>query len=81
MTAAVGAAGWRVRGRSARHAVEIEGEAVGPPAVLPVPVPGRREVEDRSHQHLAGRLRVVVRAGRRTVFAGESSLAGLERWA
>jgi hypothetical protein len=81
MTAAVGAAGWRVRGRSARHAVEIEGEAVGAPAVLPVPVPGRREVEDRSHQYLAGRLRVVVRAGRRTVFRGESSLAGLERWA
>jgi hypothetical protein len=44
-------------------------------------VPGRREVEDRSHQYLAGRLRVVVRAGRRTVFSGESALAGLERWA
>ena len=81
MTAAVGEAGWRVRARSARHAVEIEGEAVGAPAVLPVPVPGRREVEDRSHQYLAGRLRVVVRRGRRTVFAGESELAGLERWA
>jgi hypothetical protein len=81
MTAAVGETGWRVRGRSARHAVEIEGEAVGPPAVLPVPVPGRREVTDRSHQYLAGRLRVVLRRGRRTVFAGESALAGLERWA
>jgi hypothetical protein len=81
MTAAVGAAGWRVHGRSARHSVEIEGEAAGAPAVLPVPVPGRREVTDRSHQHLAGRLRVVVRAGRRTLFAGESLLAGLERWA
>ncbi|MEA2135801.1 MAG: hypothetical protein QOC68_3710 [Solirubrobacteraceae bacterium] len=81
MTTAVGAAGWRVHGRSARHTVELEGEAVGPPAVLPVPVPGRREVTDRSHQYLAGRLRVVLRRGRRTVFAGESSLAGLERWA
>jgi hypothetical protein len=80
MTAAVGAAGWRVRARSARYAVEIEGEAVGAPAVLPVPVPGRREVEDRSHQYLAGRLQVTLRRGRRTVFAGESALAGLERW-
>jgi hypothetical protein len=81
MTAAVGSAGWRVHGRSARHAVEIEGEAAGAPAVLPVPVPGRREVEDRSHQYLAGRLRVTLRRGRRTLFAGESVLAGLERWA
>jgi hypothetical protein len=81
MTAAVGAAGWRVRARSARHEVEVEGEAAGAAAVLPVPVPGRREVTDRSHQYLAGRLHVVVRRGRRTVFAGESVLAGLERWA
>ena len=40
MTAAVGESGWRVRGRSARHALELEGEAAGPPAVLPVPGPG-----------------------------------------
>jgi hypothetical protein len=81
MTAAVGEAGWRVRARSARHSLELEGEAAGAPAVLPVPVPGRREVEDRSQQYLAGRLRVTLRRGRRTVFAGESVLAGLERWA
>jgi hypothetical protein len=81
MTASVGTAGWRVHGRSGRHTVEIEGEAAGRPAVLPVPVPGRREVTDRSHQYLAGRLRVALRQGRRTVFAGESALAGLERWA
>jgi hypothetical protein len=81
LESAVGAAGWRVRARSARHAVEVEGEAVGAPAVLPVPVPGERRVEPRSHQYLAGRLRVVVRRGRRTRFAAESALAGLERWA
>jgi hypothetical protein len=81
MTAAVGEGGWRIRARSARFALEIEGEAVGEPAVLPVPVPGRREVEDRSHQYLAGRLRVSLRRGRRVVFAGESVVAGLERWA
>ena len=81
MTAQVGAAGWRIHGRSARWAVEIEGEAAGAPAVLPVPVPGRRAVEHRSHHHLTGRLAVSVRRGRRTLFAGESGLAGLERWA
>jgi hypothetical protein len=81
MTAAVGEGGWRIRARSARYGLELEGEAVGEPAVLPVPVPGRREVEDRSHQYLAGRLRVSLRQGRRVVFAGESVVAGLERWA
>jgi hypothetical protein len=81
MTAAVGATGWRVRARSPRFSLDLEGEAVGRPAVLPVPVPGRREVEDRSHQHLAGRLQITLRRGRRVVFAGESALAGLERWA
>jgi hypothetical protein len=81
MTAAVGEGGWRIRARSARYGLELEGEAVGEPAVLPVPVPGRREVEDRSHQYLAGRLRVSLRRGRRVVFAGESVVAGLERWA
>jgi len=81
MTAAVGESSWRIRARSARHSLELEGEAAGPPAVLPVPVPGRREVQDRSHHHLAGRLRVTLRRGRRTLFAGESALAGLERWA
>jgi len=81
MTAAVGEAGWRIRARSARYALEVEGAAAGAPAVLPVPVPGARAVEDRSHHHLAGRMRVTLRRGRRVVFAGESGLAGLERWA
>ena len=69
------------RALAALAPVEIEGEAAGAPAVLPVPVPRqRRAVEDRSHQYLAGRLRVARAAGRRLVFAGESRLAGLERW-
>ena len=80
LTSAVGAAGWRVRARSVRWAVELEGEAVGAPAVLPVPVQEERRVVDRSQQHLAGRLRVTLRRGRRVVFAGESVVAGLERW-
>ena len=80
LTSAIGAAGWRVRARSPRWRVELEGEAAGAPAVLPVPVPGERRVVDRSQQYLAGRLRVTVRRGRRVVFAGESVVAGLERW-
>jgi hypothetical protein len=75
-----GAGGWHVRARSARWTVELEGAA--PPDrlyALPVPVPGKRAVEPRSRQALAGRLELTVRRGRRTVFAGESPLAGLER--
>ena len=77
---AVGEAGWRVRARSLRWTVELEGAAVGAPAVLPVPVPEERRVEDRSQQYLAGSLRVRVWRGRRLWWSGESSLAGLERW-
>jgi hypothetical protein len=80
LTSAVGAAGWRVRARSPRWVVELEGEAVGAPALLPVPVPEERRTVDRSQQYLAGRLRVTLRRGLRVVFAGESVLAGLERW-
>jgi len=77
---AVGEAGWRVRARSPRWAVELEGAAVGEPAVLPVPVPEDRRVVDRSQQYLAGTLRVRVWRGRRVWWSGQSSLAGLERW-
>ena len=79
--AAVGEAGWRVRARSARWDLTVEGEATGAaPAVLPVPVMGERRVELRSQQQLTGRLRVEVRRGRRIWWSGESTLAGLERW-
>ncbi len=72
--------GWRIRGRTARHALELEGTAAGTPAHrLPVPVPGqRREIPGGSAQHLAGELRVRLRRGRRTVLEGSSPLAGLE---
>jgi hypothetical protein len=80
MVTSVGDAAWRVRARSPRWDVTVEGEAAGAPAVLPVPVPGRREVEPRSQQYLTGRLRATVRRGRRVWWSGESSLAGLERW-
>ena len=77
---AVGETGWRVRARSVRWTVELEGAAAGSPAVLPVPVPGERRVVDRSQQYLAGSLRVRVWRGRRLWWSGESLVAGLERW-
>jgi hypothetical protein len=80
MTTAVGEGGWRVRARSPRWTVELEGEALGDPAVLPVPIVAERRVEDRSQQHLTGRLAVRVLRGGRVWWSGESELAGLERW-
>ena len=70
---------WRIRARSPLHAVEIEGEPSGSaPHLLPVPEMAARRVNMRSTQHLAGRVRLRLRRGRRTLFAGESPLAGLE---
>jgi hypothetical protein len=78
---AVDASGWRLRGRTARHDVEIEGHANGTqPHLLPVPVPAeRRRLDELSAMHLAGEMRVLVRRRGRTVFEGTSVLAGLER--
>jgi hypothetical protein len=77
----VGDHGWLLRGRTARHAVEIEGHANGTrPHLLPVPVPAEgRRIDGQSAMHLAGEMRVHVRRRGRTVFAGTSALAGLER--
>jgi hypothetical protein len=71
---------WQLRARSARHVVDIEGDANGSRAHrLPVPVPAERRLVDGPAQHFTGRLRVSVRRGRRIVFRGESELAALER--
>jgi hypothetical protein len=78
VTARAGGGEWRLSGRSARHAVRLEGEAAGPPHVLPVPVPAERRAVLRSQHHLAGRLRAEVRRGRRLLLREESTLAGLE---
>jgi tocopherol cyclase len=69
---------WHIRARSPRHAIEIRGEAAGPPLRLPVPIPAERRLEVRSEHHLAGRLSVTVRRGRRIWLTGESAVAGLE---
>lgn len=71
---------WRLRGRGPRWSVELDGEAVaGDACVLPVPIPAQRRNVPVAHQHLAGRLRVVLRRRGRVVWAGESALAGLEQ--
>lgn len=71
---------WKVRARSPRHAVEIEGEpSDSPPHLLPVPEVAERRVNMRSTQYLAGLMSLRVRRGRRTLFDDESPLAGLER--
>lgn len=77
VTAQVRRGEWRLRARSARWRVTLEGEGATP-HVLPVPVPAERRVIMRSQQHLAGHMRVVVRRGRHTVLRAESTLAGLE---
>ena len=70
---------WHVRARSVRHSVEIEGDPAGhEPHLLPVPDVEAGRVEMRSQQHLAARLHVRLRRGRRTVIDETSPLAGLE---
>ncbi len=79
---AVDGEGWRFSGRTPGGvSVEVEGHANGtPPHLLPVPDPAaRRHREGAAAQHLAGELRVSLRRRGRTVFAGTSVLAGLER--
>ena len=76
---AAGGGAWRVSARGPCLAVELEGDAAGAePHTLEVPVPGEVRTEPRSRQHLAARVSLTVRRGRRTLFAGESPLAGLE---
>ena len=76
---AAGDGHWTVRARGPRHSVTLE--ATAPPSaahVLPVPLPPARYSVLAAHEHLAGRLNLVVRRRGRLVYAGESALAGLE---
>ena len=75
----VGSRGWRVEARAPRHRLELEGDADGQePHRLPVPDVGNGRVDFRSQQLLAGRVRLRVDRGRRTLFDAVSPLAGLE---
>jgi hypothetical protein len=80
VAADAGDGAWRLRARSPRWSVDVEGDAGGShPHRLPVPLPDERRLVDGPTQHFTGRLRVDLRRGRRLVFTGESELAGLER--
>lgn len=71
---------WVLRGRSARHRIEVEADADPATAhILDVPVPAERRTLPWSHQHLAGRLRVRLSRRGRLLYQGESVLAGLEQ--
>jgi len=77
----VGPRGWRLRARTARHTIELDGRANGiRPHSLPIPIAAeRRNREDAASQYLASEVRLVVRSGRNMLFSGVSALAGLER--
>jgi len=81
MRVEVGRRGWRFSARTARHTIELEGQANGtPPHALPIPIAAeRRNLEGAAAQYLASEVRLHVRRSRRTLFCGESALAGLER--
>jgi hypothetical protein len=84
LSVSVGDSTWSLRGRTPGGVtVTVEGHANGtPPHLLPVPVPAqRRHRDEAAQQHLAGELRVELRRRGRTLFAGTSALAGLERGA
>ncbi len=70
---------WRIRARSFRYQIDLDGDAAGlEPHVLPVPLPAERRNVDTDFEHLAGRLRCVVRDRDRTIIDATSALAGLE---
>ncbi len=78
VTAEAGGGAWRIRARSPRWTVLLEGERRAEPHVLPVPVPAERRAVMRSEHHLAGAMRAVVKRGRRVLLREESVPAGLE---
>jgi tocopherol cyclase len=76
---ALGEDSWRLRTRAPALTVELSGAGAGvPPHELLVPLPGAGLAEERSRQHLAARLELRVRRGRRLLIDDASPLAGLE---
>lgn len=76
--ARVGGGEWQLRARGPRLRIELTGDAgADPPFLLPVPPPGDGPPGEVA-QHQAGRLRIAVREGRRTLWRGETARAGLE---
>lgn len=76
----VGTTGWPLHARSGAYRLAVDGRVSGDPHRLTVPVPGERRAVHASRHHLADAVVTVeLRRGRRLVYAGESTLAGLER--
>jgi hypothetical protein len=76
----LGDGSWRLQARTLRDVVTVEGSADDAPYRLPVPKPReRRAAPEVSAMHLAGRLHLRVRRGRRLRYEGTSALAGLEQ--
>lgn len=70
---------WRLRGRSARWQVEVDGRGtLGSAHVLPVPLPAERRNVPGAIEHLGATMRVSVRRRGRLVWEGESTVAALE---
>lgn len=67
---------WEVRARGLGHRVHVIGTGIGPPHVLPVPLPAERRNVGTDFEHLAGHLSLEVSG--RLDFRGETDLAGLE---
>jgi tocopherol cyclase len=75
----IGADRWRLRGRSLRYEIVLDGDGSHlPPHVLPVPLPADRRNIDTDFEHLGGRLLCTVKESGRVLFDGTSELAGLE---
>jgi tocopherol cyclase len=74
---------WDVQARGPRSRVRLTGEADGAHMLLPHPEPANGTLDRRAEHWLDGRVEAVVegrRGGRwRTLGAGASPLAGLER--
>nr|WP_255622541.1 tocopherol cyclase family protein [Tessaracoccus sp. OS52] len=75
----VGDEHWRLEGRSHGWRISVDADApLNAAHVLPVPLVGQRRAVPGAIEHLSGRLRVEVTRHGRTVWAGESHVAGLE---
>ncbi len=75
----VGDEHWRLEGRSRGWEVSVDAHApLSAAHVLPVPLVGERRAVPGAIEHLSGRLHVQVSHRGRQVWAGESTLAGLE---
>ncbi len=70
---------WALRGRSPQWQVDLEGTgSLDAAHVLPVPLPAERRNVPGAIEHLGATMTVQVRRRGRTVWRGESRLAGLE---